>query len=47
VAVTAYDTDRDGSNDQTDGNESWFSQEVTGTLKIYLPLVARGFVGGW
>jgi uncharacterized repeat protein (TIGR01451 family) len=26
--VTAYDTDRDGIGDQTDGNESWFSTEI-------------------
>ena len=25
IAVTAYDGDIDGTNDQTDGNESWFS----------------------
>ncbi len=27
VAVTAYDSLADGENDQTDGNESWFSEE--------------------
>ena len=27
VSVTAYDTGRDNSNDQTDGNESWFALE--------------------
>jgi len=29
VAITAYDTARDGTNDQTDGNESWYSVEVS------------------
>jgi len=28
IAVTAYDTARDGVDDWTDGNESWFSEEV-------------------
>lgn len=28
VAVTAYDTAADGTDDWTDGNESWFSSEV-------------------
>ncbi len=29
VAITAYDASRDNVNDQTDGNESWFSIEET------------------
>ena len=29
VAVTAYDTAADGASDQTDGNESWYSVEVS------------------
>ncbi|MBI5964664.1 MAG: fibronectin type III domain-containing protein [Chloroflexi bacterium] len=32
IAVTAYDSSRDGSNDMTDGNESWFSVEKTDRL---------------
>jgi predicted outer membrane repeat protein len=28
LAVTAYDTNADGVDDQTDGNESWFAHEV-------------------
>ena len=35
ITVTAYDTDADGTNDQTDGNESWFSDEQDG----YIPPV--------
>ena len=32
VTVTAYDNGRDGTNDQTDGNESWFATVVSVTL---------------
>jgi len=32
IAVTAYDTSRDGTNDWTDGNESWFSVETSAQL---------------
>jgi hypothetical protein len=32
IAVTAYDVDADGIDDWTDGNESWFSSEVTADL---------------
>jgi|GEM_PF-798568 len=32
IAVTAYDTTADGVYDLTDGNESWFSSEVTADL---------------
>ncbi|MGA1824078.1 MAG: Ig-like domain-containing protein [bacterium] len=32
IAITAYDASADGTNDQFDGNESWFSHEVTGEL---------------
>ncbi len=28
ITVTAYDSSRDGSNDQTDGNESWYAPTV-------------------
>lgn len=40
-AVTAYDTDADGANDQTDGNESWYSWEAEVRWWVYLPLVVR------
>ena len=30
--LTAYDSDRDGQDDQTEGNESWFSDDVTVTV---------------
>ena len=29
IAITAYDADADGTDDQTDGNESWYSDEVS------------------
>lgn len=32
LTVTAYDLDRDGANDQTDGNESWFAAEMAVTV---------------
>jgi len=32
IAVTAYDSSTDGTNDMTDGNESWFSIEKIGRL---------------
>ncbi len=30
--LTAYDSDRDGQDDQTEGNESWFSDDVMVTV---------------
>ena len=32
VTVTAYDAGRDNTNDQTDGNESWFATVATVTV---------------
>jgi PKD repeat protein len=32
LSLTAYDSNRDGENDQTEGNESWFSDDVTVTV---------------
>lgn len=32
LSVTAYDTSADGAHDQTDGNESWFAVDATGTM---------------
>ncbi len=29
IAITAYDADANGTDDQTDGNESWYSDEVS------------------
>ncbi|MEA3396558.1 MAG: right-handed parallel beta-helix repeat-containing protein [Chloroflexota bacterium] len=42
-AVTAYDTDANGLDDQTDGNESWYSREAEVRWWVYLPLVLNGF----
>lgn len=33
-AVTAYDSDRDGSEDQTDGNESWYSLDLPASSNL-------------
>ena len=35
--ITAYDTNADGTNDQADGNESWYSSEFT-TISFTLSL---------
>jgi hypothetical protein len=37
VAVTAYDTAADGTDDQTDGNESWYSVEAPAQLATPTP----------
>lgn len=34
VAVTAYDSAADGTKDQTDGNESWFSADAAGIIGV-------------
>ncbi len=34
VAVTAYDNAADGTKDQTDGNESWFSADAAGIIGV-------------
>jgi len=38
-AVTAYDIAANGLDDQTDGNESWYSREAAVRWWVYLPLV--------
>ena len=38
-AVTTCDTSADGLDDQTDGNESWYSREAAVRWWVYLPLV--------
>jgi hypothetical protein len=40
-AVTAYDIAANGLDDQTDGNESWYSREAEVRWWVYLPLVVR------
>lgn len=45
-AVTAYDTDAtvvESFDNQTNGNESWYSQEAEVRWWVYLPLVLNGF----
>jgi hypothetical protein len=41
-AVTAYDIAANGLDDQTDGNESWYSREAEVRWWVYLPLVLNG-----
>ena len=41
-AVTAYDIAANGLDDQTDGNESWYSREAEVRWWVYLPLVRNG-----
>jgi hypothetical protein len=43
ITVTAFDIDADGVDDQTDGNESWYSAEITPQPSL---LFADGFESG-
>jgi len=55
VAVTAYDTDADGTDDQTEGHESWYSDEEDvefgapqpPSIGTFEPHGGSGSVGQW
>ena len=40
IAVTAYDTDADGTKDQLEGHESWYSKAISGSISKTLILVS-------
>ncbi len=46
ISITAYDTDADGTDDQTGGNESWYSEVVVPQLNINKSAPSQVLPGG-